>query len=57
MPPEIGEIISEAIYDGELKSNPLHPVTEETISCYFIDVPEGREAKAETSWKVCPIFS
>ncbi|RXW22846.1 hypothetical protein EST38_g3012 [Candolleomyces aberdarensis] len=51
MPPEIGGIISDAIYGSKLKSNPLHPVTSDTISCYFINVPQGRESKAETSWK------
>ncbi|RXW22820.1 hypothetical protein EST38_g3022 [Candolleomyces aberdarensis] len=51
MPPEIGGIISDAIYSSKLKSNPCHPVTSDTISCYFIDVPKGRESKAETSWK------
>ncbi|KAJ2926342.1 hypothetical protein H1R20_g10754, partial [Candolleomyces eurysporus] len=51
MPPEIGGIISDAIYDSKLKSNPLHPVTSDTISCYFVDVPQGQESKAETSWK------
>lgn len=57
MPPEIGDIISSAIYYDKLKSNPLHPITDATIPCYFIDVPEGREtqAKAGQSWKVCSI--
>jgi len=43
MPPQIGKIISEAVYDDKLKSNPLHPITDQTIACYFIDV-SGKEA-------------
>jgi len=43
MPPQIGKIISEAVYENKLKSNPLHPVTDQTIACYFIDVP-GKES-------------
>jgi regulator of nonsense transcripts 1 len=43
MPPQIGNIISAAVYDDKLKSNPLHPVTDQTTACYFIDV-SGKEA-------------
>lgn len=43
MPPQIGDIISTAVYDDKLKSNLLHPVTDQTTACYFIDVP-GKEA-------------
>lgn len=43
MPPQIGNIISEAVYDEKLKSNPHHPVTDQMTACYFIDVP-GKEA-------------
>lgn len=43
MPPQIGNIISKAVYDNELRSNPLHPVTDQTTACYFIDV-SGKEA-------------
>ena len=44
MPPQIGKIISEAVYDNKLKSNPLHPITDQTTACYFIDV-SGKEAQ------------
>jgi len=50
MPPQIGDIISEAVYDAKLKSNPLHPITEKTTACYFIDVP-GKERKMNDSFK------
>lgn len=53
MPPQIGNIISGAVYDNKLKSNPLHPVTDQTTACYFIDV-SGKEAPLEGgSFKVC----
>jgi len=55
MPPQIGDIISGAVYDANLKSNPLHPITEKTIACYFVDVP-GKERKVNDSFKVCLIF-
>ena len=56
MPPQIGDIISEAVYDANLKSNPLHPITEKTTACYFIDVPDGKERRVNDSFKVCLIF-
>jgi len=53
MPPQIGNIISEEVYDGKLKSNPLHPITEEITACYFLDVV-GKEKKLPTgSLLVC----
>ena len=54
MPPQIGKIISSAVYNGKLKSNPSHQITSDTISCYFVNVPQGRESRAgEKSFKVC----
>jgi hypothetical protein len=47
MPPQIGEIISSAVYDDKLKSNPEHPVPNASAACYFLDVPLGRESKNE----------
>ncbi|KAL6307425.1 P-loop containing nucleoside triphosphate hydrolase protein [Sparassis latifolia] len=40
MPPQIGEFISDAVYDGQLQSNPLHPVpiSDKLTACYFIDL-------------------
>lgn len=51
MPPQIGDIISEAVYDAKLKSNPLHPITEKTTACYFINVQAGKERKMNDSFK------
>ncbi|KAF5342579.1 hypothetical protein D9611_001793 [Ephemerocybe angulata] len=50
MPPELGNIISAAVYSNELQSNLRHPIATPMISCHFVDVP-GVEAKAGTSWK------
>jgi regulator of nonsense transcripts 1 len=37
MPPQIGDIISDLVYENKLKSNPLHPITEDTTACYFVE--------------------
>ncbi|KAG1778309.1 AAA domain-containing protein [Suillus placidus] len=50
MPPQIGRFISEAVYDDLLKSNLLHPVTDERMACHFINIPT-QEQLHETSWK------
>lgn len=54
MPPQIGDFISAAVYDGQLLSNPSHPVTSEITSCYLIDVSHGQEQRqaGETSYQV-----
>ncbi|KJA19523.1 hypothetical protein HYPSUDRAFT_143668 [Hypholoma sublateritium FD-334 SS-4] len=46
MPPQIGKIISKAVYGNKLNSNPLHPVTDQVTACYFIDVGMGKESQA-----------
>ena len=38
MPPQIGDFISQHVYEGKLKSNPGHRVKSGTIACYFVDV-------------------
>ncbi|KAJ7170755.1 P-loop containing nucleoside triphosphate hydrolase protein [Mycena crocata] len=43
MPPQIGEFISEAIYEGKLQSNPLHPIPDSVVACQFIDVIGAKE--------------
>ncbi|KAG1876597.1 P-loop containing nucleoside triphosphate hydrolase protein [Suillus subalutaceus] len=50
MPPQIGKFISEAVYDCVLKSDPLHPVTDERMACHFINIP-SQEQLHGTSWK------
>jgi hypothetical protein len=51
MPPQIGRIVSEAVYDSKLESNPKHPVSDATIACYFINA-EGTEQRFGTSYVV-----
>jgi len=38
MPPQIGDFISQHVYDGQLKSNPSHVVDPSDIACRFVDV-------------------
>jgi hypothetical protein len=52
MPPQLGDFISNQIYDKKLLSNPKHPVTSSTIACRFIDVTDGFERHSGTSWVV-----
>ena len=53
MPPHIGDFISDAVYDGQLRSNPEHEVQDE--ACWFVDV-EGVEKRNGTSWEVCHLI-
>jgi hypothetical protein len=58
MPPQIGQVISEAVYDNQLKSNPLHPITDKVLACHFIDIPGSEKRNLDTgSFKVHPLFS
>ncbi|KAI0951281.1 hypothetical protein AcW1_008363 [Taiwanofungus camphoratus] len=49
MPPQIGDFISDQVYDGQLQSNPDHLIGHSLASCYFVDV-EGCEKHYEKSW-------
>jgi regulator of nonsense transcripts 1 len=53
MPPQIGNFISAAVYENQLQSNPLHPITDKTIACRLIDVTHGKQQTQGTSFKVC----
>ena len=58
MPPQIGNVISEAVYDNQLMSNPLHPITDELLACRLIDVPGSEKKNQNTgSFTVCSIAS
>ena len=48
MPPSIGRIISAAVYENKLESNPQHEV--QTDACFFMD--KGAEKQCKTGWKV-----
>jgi hypothetical protein len=47
MPPQIGDIISDLVYENKLKSNPLHPITGDTTACYFVEAL-GKEKPMST---------
>ncbi|KDQ57098.1 hypothetical protein JAAARDRAFT_130885 [Jaapia argillacea MUCL 33604] len=49
MPPQVGDFISKAVYEGQLNSNPQHPIVN-TTSCYFIDVVNGQEMANGDGW-------
>ena len=52
MPIQIGEFISEHVYDGKLKSQ--HSITSPNCLA-FVDVDIGVESPEDKSWKVCHI--
>ncbi|OCH94374.1 P-loop containing nucleoside triphosphate hydrolase protein [Obba rivulosa] len=51
MPPQIGDIISDAVYNGQLQSNPLHPVKDDQHACYFVDIEQDQEIQDLFSYK------
>ena len=53
MPPFIGKAISNSVYDGQLQSNPGHPLATSEPSCWFVHVEGSQECKSDTSCKVC----
>lgn len=55
MPPQMGDFISGAVYDGALKSNPNHVITDRTLACQFIHVP-GVEIFKGNSFRVGTFF-
>lgn len=55
MPPQIGNVISELVYETKLKSNPSHPVTENITACYFVEAP-GKEKALASSYMVFNYF-
>ncbi len=54
MPSQIGEFISDAVYDGQLRSNPDHPQAN-AYSCFFVEIPTSHELVNGTSYQVCLI--
>ncbi|KAK1236205.1 hypothetical protein PQX77_000549, partial [Marasmius sp. AFHP31] len=50
MPPQIGQFISDHVYDGELKSNPNHPITDKVLACRLVDA-HGKEESDGSSFK------
>jgi len=52
MPPQIGDLISEAVYDKKLLSNPGHLIKEDIIATYIVDVPGKERLQQDGSSKV-----
>ena len=50
MPPLIGEVVSDVMYEGQLQSNPDHPIPSTQPSCWFIHTEDSRESQHDTSW-------
>ncbi|KAL0573213.1 hypothetical protein V5O48_008733, partial [Marasmius crinis-equi] len=44
MPPQIGQFISDHVYNKQLKSNPLHPIKDEVLACRLVDA-SGKEER------------
>ena len=56
MPPQIGDIISELVYENELKSNPSHPIKEDTTACYFVEALGSEKPMSSGSYMVFDCF-
>ena len=56
MPPLIGEVVSDVMYDGQLQSNPKHPACGQPC-VWFVHVEDSQERQFETSWHVSVCFS
>ncbi|KAH9068365.1 P-loop containing nucleoside triphosphate hydrolase protein [Lactarius deliciosus] len=48
MPPQIGDFISQRVYDGGLQSYSRHPTKSRTIACHFVDI-NGSDSASGTS--------
>jgi hypothetical protein len=52
MPPQIGDFISQQVYDGQLRSYSGHVVPSGVIACRFVDV-NGSEQLDEDGKSIC----
>ncbi|CAK5269394.1 unnamed protein product [Mycena citricolor] len=52
MPPQIGDFISQHVYDSKLSSNPMHPIPNSHIACQFINVVNSKEKLQVTSTSI-----
>ncbi|KAI9461669.1 P-loop containing nucleoside triphosphate hydrolase protein, partial [Lactarius psammicola] len=46
MPPQIGEFVSQRVYEGRLQSYSRHPIKSRTIACRFVDINGSEQRKA-----------
>ena len=56
MPPQIGDIISELVYENKLKSSSLHPIREDTTACYFVEALGNEKKMSSNSFTVFNCF-
>ncbi|KXN88607.1 Regulator of nonsense transcripts 1 [Leucoagaricus sp. SymC.cos] len=49
MPPQMGELISETVYNSQLNSNPHHSISNQVMAIHFVDVP-GFEKMKDSSF-------
>lgn len=52
MPPLIGDVVSDVVYEGQLQSNPEHPVPVTQPCCWLVHVADSQERRFDTSWHV-----
>ncbi|KAJ3570491.1 hypothetical protein NP233_g4370 [Leucocoprinus birnbaumii] len=50
MPPQMGELISNAVYESQLNSNPHHSISNQIMACHFVDVPGSTEKRKNDSF-------
>ncbi|KIK63710.1 hypothetical protein GYMLUDRAFT_448451 [Collybiopsis luxurians FD-317 M1] len=48
MPPQMGDFISTAVYDGLLKSNPQHPISDQVIACRLVDISGTEQMEGDS---------
>ncbi|KAM5535941.1 hypothetical protein V8D89_010381 [Ganoderma adspersum] len=56
MPPLIGDVVSDVMYEGQLQSNPNHAISSTQHSCWFIHTEESRELQHDTSWHATTVL-
>lgn len=50
MPPQMGGLISDAVYDGLLESYSGHIIKNHTMATHFVDVPSKEKRKDDSYW-------
>lgn len=55
MPPQMGDLISEAVYESLLRSFSGHIIKKSTIATHFVDIPSKERWKDDSYWVSCLI--
>jgi regulator of nonsense transcripts 1 len=56
MPPQMGDLISGAVYDSLLRSFSGHIIKKSTIATHFVDVPSKEKRKEDSYWVGLALF-